>query len=333
MGKQQRQFELIAPFLDALEQLGTDSKQFFARYQERWSPPDPKSGISGDDFVLMLESAVETSGDPGFAIRLGQTINICKRGAFGFALMSCATYRDTVVLLRSYQEVLAPGPYWEPLLQDDGMIARLGPQRGNAEQQRLVTELALSLNISHYQFLTSASLEGVEIELNYPEPGHGGTSMECLSVPVAHNREYSQMRISEHVLSMPVRTAEPAVNVLYRQQCEEILQGMEKADSTTSEVRKIMLQASDGFPDISSVARQLSVSERTLRRRLKNESTNFRTVLEDVNEVLARRYLVDTRLEVPEIASLLGYSEPANFYRAFARWTGKTPAEYRYEQD
>ena len=73
----------------------------------------------------------------------------------------------------------------------------------------------------------------------------------------------------------------------------------------------------------------MNISERTLRRRLKEESTSFRAVLDDVRNRVARRYLDDTGLEIVVIASLLGYSEPENFYRAFSRWNGMTPAEYR----
>ena len=107
---------------------------------------------------------------------------------------------------------------------------------------------------------------------------------------------------------------------------------METAQTVTAEVRKLLVQSAGNFPDIATVAKQMSISESTLRRRLNEESTNFRAVLGDVTNTLAQRYLHETGLDVAIIANLLGYSDPENFYRAFARWNAMTPAEYRRQQ-
>jgi len=130
-----------------------------------------------------------------------------------------------------------------------------------------------------------------------------------------------------------VTSSDPIVNTIFLQQCEEILNGMTSVEITTAMVRQLLVTASGAMPDISAVAEQLHISERTLRRRLKRESTSFRAVLNDVRNTLARRYLTGTGLAATDIATLLGYSDPENFYRAFARWNGMTPTEYRGQQE
>ncbi len=75
----------------------------------------------------------------------------------------------------------------------------------------------------------------------------------------------------------------------------------------------------------------MHVSERTLRRRLGAESTTFRATAEEVRDLLAREYLIETELTVADIAHLLGYSETVNFRRAFVRWNGVTPGAYRQQ--
>jgi AraC-like DNA-binding protein len=84
-----------------------------------------------------------------------------------------------------------------------------------------------------------------------------------------------------------------------------------------------------GRIDLGDVATRLEVSPRTLQYRLRREGVSFRTVVDHARETIARRLLATTRLNVPEIAHVLGYSEPAPFHRAFRRWTGITPTQFR----
>jgi AraC-like DNA-binding protein len=73
------------------------------------------------------------------------------------------------------------------------------------------------------------------------------------------------------------------------------------------------------------------MSVRTLRRRLREEGSSYRELLDEIRFGLARDYLTDTRLPLEEISELLGYSEPGNFSHAFRRWSGQSPRLYRQE--
>ncbi|HSY38976.1 MAG TPA: AraC family transcriptional regulator, partial [Polyangia bacterium] len=81
--------------------------------------------------------------------------------------------------------------------------------------------------------------------------------------------------------------------------------------------------------DLASVGRALALSKRTLQRRLGVEGVSFRALTDEVRRGLATEYLTDGRVSLSEIALLLGFSEQAAFQRAFLRWTGVTPGQYR----
>jgi AraC-like DNA-binding protein len=78
-----------------------------------------------------------------------------------------------------------------------------------------------------------------------------------------------------------------------------------------------------------AVARTLAVSRRTLSRRLADEGTSFRHILDDVRREFACALLQDRSLSVGDVAFFLQYSEPAAFNRSFRRWTGRTPHAFR----
>lgn len=82
-------------------------------------------------------------------------------------------------------------------------------------------------------------------------------------------------------------------------------------------------------PTLAGAAKRVSASTRTLQRRLRAAGLSYDAVLDEIRRRLSIEYLGDDRLTIGEVAVVLGYSEPATFYRAFKRWTGMPPGAYR----
>jgi AraC-like DNA-binding protein len=91
------------------------------------------------------------------------------------------------------------------------------------------------------------------------------------------------------------------------------------------------MMAPNSFPDMESVANQLCITSRTLRRKLEAERTSYREILDDVRFRLANEYLLVTKMSIADIATRLGFSDSAHFRRAFKRWTEKSPYQVRKE--
>jgi AraC-like DNA-binding protein len=94
-------------------------------------------------------------------------------------------------------------------------------------------------------------------------------------------------------------------------------------------VRAQLNDEQGGFRDLEEVAKRLGMSTRTLKRRLADQGTTFSHVLDELRRQRALLLLANRELSINEIAGRLGYTEAANFTRAFRRWTGRTPAAYR----
>jgi len=100
--------------------------------------------------------------------------------------------------------------------------------------------------------------------------------------------------------------------------------------SITDMVKWIMKRIlTGGRPDIQTVASELGMSDRTLQRRLTDESTSFKHLLTQVRHEQAREYLADPSLDIKEVAALIGYEDQNSFYRAFRLWEGATPSNWR----
>ncbi|MEM1152679.1 MAG: AraC family transcriptional regulator ligand-binding domain-containing protein [Pseudomonadota bacterium] len=292
------------------------------------------SSVSRDQQLALtglhrLQTAVELLGDPSLAIRIGQQIDITRLGTFGFALLSSANIRAALDLYIRYRPIMEPGTHWDVIEQDTGLTLRLRQTLGTAYQQQLLAELLFSSLQSAAQLLAAAPTTGLKLQFGYPRPVHATAYEERWPVPIEFGHRYSQVFVPLHWARQPVRTANPTTHIVFMQQCEEILHGLGQAKNTSATVRRLLIESAGDFLDISKVANRLHLTERTLRRRLTNETTSFRSISDEVRNVLAQRYLADTSLPIAEIANLLDYTEGSNFRRAFVRWNGMTPSAYR----
>jgi AraC-like DNA-binding protein len=319
--------------LHLLEEAGVSAAQLGAELTRRGikASPTAESVGSGVDGLVLLEAAFDLSGDPSLMIRLGQQIGIASFGSIGFALMSCANVRESVRLMHRYGQVLLQ-PGWTAHEHEGGLLLRAEISRGTAAQQQLFAELVFSNVATAGRTLYGSTVEraeGAEIQLSYPRPAHATYYEHAFNTPISFDCEYNQLFLPAQVLDTPVRTANREQHVVFQQQCEEILRGLHSAEETTASVRQLLIQSAGDFLDIAQVAERLHVSERTLRRQLETESTSFRSILDEIRDLLAREYLAKTELTIADIAHLLDYAETVSFRRAFVRWNELTPSAYR----
>ena len=125
--------------------------------------------------------------------------------------------------------------------------------------------------------------------------------------------------------------ANPATVQMCEQQCEALLARLDVQDGLLTRVRRLLLTRPGDFPDLESAASALHTSGRSLRRHVTQMGTSYQQVLDDGRKRLALQYLTATHLPLHEISQLLGFSDPSNFRRAFRKWTGKLPGDYRNE--
>jgi len=132
------------------------------------------------------------------------------------------------------------------------------------------------------------------------------------------------------VLDRPLPGADPQLAGYLRKSMDELLAQVGSAASVSHDcARYIAERLGSGEPAQAAIARQMAMSERTLQRRLQAEGTSFQGILEETRRSIALGYLADRRFAAYEVSFMLGYSEPATFFRAFKRWTGQTPQQYR----
>ncbi|MFF7467911.1 AraC family transcriptional regulator ligand-binding domain-containing protein [Streptomyces sp. NPDC008092] len=134
--------------------------------------------------------------------------------------------------------------------------------------------------------------------------------------------------------TLPFLTRNEPLWAAFEPELRRRLADLEASATTAERVRAALLETlPSGSTSMDTIARRLTLSKRTLQRRIEAENTSYQRILDTTRSDLARHYLVNTELSVAEVSFLLGFSEPNSFYRAFRTWTGTTPDALRHTRN
>jgi AraC-like DNA-binding protein len=172
-----------------------------------------------------------------------------------------------------------------------------------------------------------------EIRVPYPEPPAYTRYKDRLPRFRFNCAAGVQIRFPARLLDERIPSADPVSVQLAIDRCEQEM-ARQAANLTTADLVRGKLVCQDGrYPDMAAMARMLLVSERTLKRRLQEEGSSFQALLDKARHQDSMRLLGNPALAVKQVAQAVGYTDPANFARAFSKWTGLSPREWRQRQN
>ena len=138
------------------------------------------------------------------------------------------------------------------------------------------------------------------------------------------------IRFASRYLDMPNLQNEARMKAFLREAPANFLVKYRNSDGLTARIRRRLRKSSPAnWPDVAALARQFHLSEATLRRRLEAEGQSYRQIIADLRKDMAISLLADPRLSIADVASQSGFAETSAFYRAFRKWTGACPGDYR----
>jgi AraC-like DNA-binding protein len=288
--------------------------------------------ISYRQFDTAFRNALQLTRDPTIAFRAGQRMHITAHGIYGYALLSSPTYADAVAFSARYFRVL--GPLTDPVFTygDDFITYTFEPVHWPDPTHpiyRFVVEFALSMHLTAAVDVAGGTFRFSRIGLAYPAPAHAQAYEKLFGCPVDFEQRSNALHYDAAWLKRPATFGDPISNATAREMCDRLLSEVNAAGGVSADIRRALMAQPGLFPNIEVMAERLSMHPRTLRRRLEAENTSYRDLLAEVRVRLAIEYLRQTRMTNEDIASRLGYSDAANFRHAFARWTGKSPSDFR----
>lgn len=226
-------------------------------------------------------------------------------------------------------------PYVEFVVQPGarGELPYIEWHHKQSQRDEFFDEYCAGVFLAHYRMLSRSELRLATMHVVRPRPEDAAWRAEIerfLGCVPTYDARYTRLTFSHEDWARPLVGANLRLQATLEAHANELLREASQAQGFGSRVRAVIAQIlRDGEPRISDVARQLGMTARTLQRRLQDEALGFTALVDEARLQLARRYLADESLSISEVSFALGYSEPSAFTRAFKRWSGLAPVEYR----
>tara|TARA_R110002110_G_scaffold205066_1_gene416759 strand:- start:163778 stop:164752 length:975 start_codon:yes stop_codon:yes gene_type:complete len=291
---------------------------------------DADSRMTLQQEVAFYSNTLELTGDPAIGLKLGELFLPQRYGLFGYTLLSAATCRQAFTLTEkfglltfsffSFSHGVSGTRAWFRMSNPPPLEQALIDLYFDRDMSAAMVDFG---EILGRPFLPSAA--------QIPHDGHGRKDVyaDYFGCELQFNNTDGLFVFDSRLLDDPLPQSDPESLRHLQQQCQVLIAKLSKQGRFVDHVRMLILSRPGYFPDIDYVAEKLGISNRTLRRRLTAEGSNYRVLLDEIRYGLAREYLDSTSLPLEDISNLLGYSEPGNFTHAFRRWSGAAPSVWR----
>lgn len=293
---------------------------------------DAQTLTSVGQYLMACRNAVRLVPDPITPFLVGRRMHLSAYGMYGYALMCSVTLREFFNEGVKYHRLATPTVVIE--WREEGGAAiwsfpRLACPELSADLHRFLLEQQLVQHAVHLKDVAGPACKPLKASLSYPEPAHADYYARFLECPVQFGAAACELHFDAGILDQPTQLAHKLTSTLMQATCDRLLGQARTSVGASGRVYQILMATPGRLPALNDVADMLHMHERTLRRKLESEGTSFGDIVDDVRSSLAMEYLRTTKMTTDDIAALIGFSDAANFRRAFKRWTGKAPSEFR----
>jgi AraC-like DNA-binding protein len=293
----------------------------------------PQTLTSIRQYITACHNALQLSKDPETPFRVGSRIPLSAYGMYGFALVCSPTIREYFQVAVKYHRLATPllTMSWREEKDRVSWVLSMNPAVTHPDPLvRFLLEQQLTQLAVHLRTVVEPDrCRPLRAELPYQAPRHINLYRRYIGCELRFGEPACELSYPRSILSERPYMAHALTAQLMRDTCERILGEVKTCSGVAGEVYQIIASTPGHSPTMETVARQLTTTVRTLRRKLEAEGASFTQILDDVRCNLAKEYLRSTKLSTEDISELVGFSEVANFRHAFRRWTGSTPANFR----
>ena len=289
--------------------------------------------------IARLFEACESHGVDSWLLTYGEQISIASHGPLGFAILSAPDLRMALTAWTEYG-VVRTSTYTAEFRQHDTQAQLIiTDQTGHPLLARWLAEMTVRVAQKLSEAIVMHPLGAhAHITFAHPEPAYSEQLSKLYGIPCTYNSTSTCLSMPASWLQISSPLSDPATFRTNLAKCQEIKLQRTTQENVVQRIRLILEhhfaaqspQASETSPpSLTQLAEQHHTSTRTLARKLSEQNTSYKQLIQDARQQRACALLTETHFSVADIAFCLGYRESANFIRAFKRWCGMSPTRWR----
>lgn len=304
-----------------LKQAGLDPAKLF----------DENARYAFPAMTKLWHLAGEASADPCFGIRVVDYWHPSNLHALGYAWLASGTLKEAIQRAERYVRIVNSAATMSLNESTEGyeLMAFSVPKEFNPQPALNAIDAGMALLLHLCRISAGKDLMPLRMEVKRPLPDCAERYYDFFGPNILFNSQQNIYIFDKHSIEKQLPTA----NIDLALSCDKIIKDylakMDKSDIVMQVKAKLTDSLSSGSVSEKHISESLNMSLRSLQRKLEEKGYNYKQLLEETRRELAEQYIRNSRLSVSEITYMLGFSEPSNFSRAFKRWTGKSPQDYR----
>jgi AraC-like DNA-binding protein len=317
-----------ARFVPAFVHVLSADERFPRDSLDRLRAIDPTCRIPTAVANQMAIHQVAVTGDPDLGLKAARAMSMGRAGPLDYAIHSAATVRKSVAVAERYIRMYSDALRVRLDVGDPRAVVTLAM---TSPASRPILDFTMAAWYANHVRPPLVGAGGVECWFSHPRPSStleyersfegAALRFDAPNYGFAFDREY---------LEAPMPCVDASLHALLCEHVQTTLEQCALRPTLTDRVREIASRnLLEGTPTVFTVADELHISARTLARRLEREGTTFSAIVDGLRQELALQYVVREELGFTDIAFQLGFSHAEAFFRAFRRWTGRTPLKYR----
>ena len=282
-------------------------------------------------YTRLWDVCGQASGDPEFGLRAAtRCMQAGTFGVVGFMARSAPTLRDGLMAAVRHGALLNETSKTQLFIDGEVAVIRDGPAAPGARWPRHKAEFVMAAYVLLTLEWAGVRRQPVAVSFQHGAPTQLESHHAVFGGDITFDAPYNEMRFPSAWLSRPMQGAEPELFRFLDRRAGELGAALDAQRDLLGEIRRVVTASLPaGVPSIEDVARSLGTGHRTLQRRLHDEGTGYRELVDDIRFRHCRTLLVDHSLTIDAVSSQLGFSDARAFRRAVRRWSGMSPRTLR----
>lgn len=314
----------------ALESYGCDSGALFQRAgldATKLRDANARYPVSGVQRLWRL--AVEVTGDPCFGLTAARFWHATTFHALGYAWLASATLHEGLERLSRYFKMVTTAGQVCLEERDDAFYVTFVLEELEPAAAKVSLDAGAATLLRMCRTSYGENFNPLRVSLRREKPDCADRMAAYFGAPIAYGADENMLAFGKAELRERLPTANADLARANDQVIAEYLARLDRSLIAMQVKVKLLEHLPSGTVTEEVVAGDLHMSLRTMQRKLRDQGTTFKALLDETRRELAGQYIENSRLSIGEITYLLGFSEPSNFSRAFKRWKGVSPSEYR----
>lgn len=291
---------------------------------------DLKGEIEASDELAVIVNLIRLLPNvPGLGLEAGSRYRLTTYGIWGYALISSPTLHSAALLALRYLNLTYAFTHFSMHSANGITSFTLGDLEVPAEVRRFVVERdAVAMRVLQRDVF-QAELPLLKVSFKGPPPPYAGLYGKYFGVEPEFHAQYNRAEFPSHYMDLPLPQANETTVAMCEDICRDLLNQRRSRHGCAAMVRNRLLHTPGKLPDMETIAAEMCMTSRTLRRHLVAEGTTFRDLVDEVRLILALELIETAHMGHKEIALRLGFHDLSSFIQAFRRWKGVTPSVYR----